>query len=107
MIPGRGAARTGQLSASVVPGETGLARTKGFIAEEAGLNHESEMFAERVKMQFSSGGYQRVLTENDDAFSMLSREALKANAEIDFLSGEQFFAEAAALAKRGGFAKNK
>ena len=57
------------------------------------------MFAERVKVEFPSRRDQRVLAQDDDALSMFSREAFEANAEIDFFSSKQFFAESANFTK--------
>ena len=65
------------------------------------------MFAESVKVEFSCGGYERMSTQDDDAFSMFSREAFEPNAEVDLFASEQFFAEAANFTKRRGFAKDE
>lgn len=65
------------------------------------------MFSESVEMHFSRGSQQRVLAEDHNAFPALSGQALKSNAEVDFLSGKEFFAEAADFAKSGGFAEDE
>ena len=93
------------LPPSVVPRETSVAIAEGSISKEAGFNQKSEVFAKGIKMKFSSGGDERMLTQDDDAFVMLSSEAFESNTEIDFFTGEQFFAEAANFTKRRGFTK--
>ena len=95
------------LPPSVIPGKASVAIAEGAIAEEAGFNQKSEVFAEGVKMEFPSGGDERMLTQDDNAFSMFSRQPFEPNAEIDFFTGEQFFAEAANFTKRSGFAKDE
>ena len=93
------------LSPSIVPHEASLAITEHAIAKEACLNENSEEFAKSIKMKFSRGGDERMLTQNNDAFSMLSGKSLEPNAEIDFFRGEQFFAETANFTKRWCLAK--
>ena len=82
------------LSSSIVPSEASVTIAEGAISEEAGFNQKSEVLAESVKVEFSRGGDQRMLTQDDDAFSMFSRQPFEPNAEIDFFTGEQLFAEA-------------
>lgn len=65
------------------------------------------MFAEGVEMDFSGGGEEGMIAEDDDAFSVFSGEAFEADAEIDFFAGEKFIAEAATFTKGCGFAKDK
>jgi hypothetical protein len=103
--PDRGPTRTGQLPPSIVPRKASVTIAERAIAEEAGFDQESEVFAEGVKMQFPRGGDEWMLTEDDNTLSMLSSEAFEANAEVDFFSGEEFFAEAANFTKRRGFTK--
>lgn len=45
--------------------------------------------------------------QNDDSLAIFSRKALKPNAQINFFSGEKFFAEAAAFPKHHCLAKNE
>lgn len=93
------------LPPAIVPSETSVTIAEGPISKEACLDQKSEVLAERVKVELSRGGDQRMLSKDDDAFSMFSREPLEPNTEIDLFTGEQFFAEAANFTKRRGFAK--
>lgn len=72
-----------------------------------GSNQKSKVLSESIKVNLSRGGNQRMITQDDDALSMLSREPFQPNTQIDFFAGKELFAEPSTFAKRCGIAKDK
>lgn len=61
----------------------------------------------RVKVDFARGGDQRMLAQNHNLPSPAAGKFVQPLEQLDLLRGEQLSAEAADVAKGGGFAKNK
>ena len=78
----------GGLSPSVVPGEAGFAAAQSASAKEAGFDQEAKVFAKGIEMNFSGGGEEGMLSQDDDAFSAFAGDALESNAQVDFFTGE-------------------
>src|SRR6185369_16426321 len=69
--------------------------------------HEAQMLARRIQMQFPPGSQQRMPVQNDDFASGFARPFVQPFAQVEFLACEELMAESADLAKRRGLAKDE